>query len=387
MIKKYLENAILDLMCTYNFNYINLPIISNITTFTDLGELSEIVSKQMYFVTYGNIHGTNINVNKYENKVLRPEFTLLVLEHFYNNYQNNKKYKFSYSGNVFRYERKQKYRMREFTQVGCEIINHNFDIHYIIEIIYIAYKYLLNLFNINDIKIRINNIGSFTTKQKYITYLKSILKNDNVKNPIRLLDKKCLNIDKIMPISNFLDIHTSNQLNNLVKILLTLDIPVEIDNSIIRGLDYYIYNVFEISIKDIVVIGGGEYYSHKYKINGVGFSVGIDRVMNLLENQSNIINNNNKLNIGILLTNEQYIIYFKIIDILHKKQYKYYIHTIHNVNINVSVNKLYKKLLCKIIIIISNDTYQIINVDNKIYKRTIISNTDELYQYLTNYEL
>lgn len=280
------------------FELIKLPILEKEELFTrTTGEFTDIVTKQMY--QFKDKGGRNL--------VLRPEGTAGVMRNFIEKkYKDQKKY--IYSEQMYRYERPQKGRYREFHQVGAEIIgsNNNNASANCVEILRGSVNFLQNL-NV-EFSLIINTIGISEDRDKYMKTLekyfysnKSKLSDESVKridtNPLRILDSKEDNdIEVVSGAPSFKEFISNESLNHYSKIKSMLDkfdIEYTENEYLIRGLDYYNDFTFEMhpiskSGSQYALGGGGQYdnlsslISNK-QINGIGVAFGVDRLIELIE--------------------------------------------------------------------------------------------------------
>ncbi len=284
---------------SYNFHEISTPIIEVSELFErNLGDTSDVVSKEVYKF---EDRGGNI-------LSLRPEFTAGVVRSFLNNgelNQNLPQKLFSY-GPIFRYDRPQKGRYRQFNQINCEYIG-NSEYMADVELITLAYKILSDL-NLKDITLEINSLGSNECKKRYEKALKEYFLNfkDKLsydsqirleKNPLRILDSK-EECDKILlkdapKISDFYTDEERTFFDNILKMLSEIGIKYKSNNLLVRGLDYYTSTVFEFTTTDLgaqsTVLAGGRYDNLIEQMGGnsipsVGFGGGIERMMLLIDN-------------------------------------------------------------------------------------------------------
>tara|TARA_A100001234_G_C12639484_1_gene391392 strand:- start:3006 stop:4232 length:1227 start_codon:yes stop_codon:yes gene_type:complete len=285
------EEVCLKTFKSFNFQELRTPILEKKSLFDrSVGESSDIMQKELY----------EFKDRKDELLCLRPEGTAgLVRALITNGLDNDEIKKFYYSGPMFRYERPQKGRKRQFFQAGVELIgDESSDAD--IEIILIASTILKKL-NIKS-ELQLNYLGDQTSLQKYNEYLKEYLsKTSNLpeyvmNNPIRALDSKDENIKNKMSkadsIKNFL---TKDQLKELDNIKLKLDeigISYEENTNLVRGLDYYNGLVFEFISDDLgaqnAILGGGRYDGLIEKLGGrnlpaTGFALGIDRLADIVK--------------------------------------------------------------------------------------------------------
>jgi len=285
------EEVCLKTFKSFNFQEFRTPILEKKSLFDrSVGESSDIMQKEVY----------EFKDRKDELLCLRPEGTAgLVRALITNGLDNDEIKKFYYSGPMFRYERPQKGRKRQFFQAGVELIgDESSDAD--IEIILIANTILKKL-NIKS-ELQLNYLGDQTSLKKYNEYLKEYLSETSnlpeyvMNNPIRALDSKDKNIKNKMSkadsIKNFL---TKDQLKELDNIKLKLDeigISYEENTNLVRGLDYYNGLVFEFISDDLgaqnAILGGGRYDGLIEKLGGrnlpaTGFALGIDRLADIVK--------------------------------------------------------------------------------------------------------
>jgi len=288
-----LEETSRNIFSLYNFKEIRPPLIEDAALFNrSLGESTEIVQKQMFLIN-----------NKDENYVLRPEGTASIVRAYIENNldKTNGFSKFYYMGAMFRLERPQKGRLRQFHHIGCEAIG-SADPFLDVEIISLA-DTLLHNFQIKGYKIKINSLGCSEDKKKLIQALRKSLdskieklcddcKNRYELNPLRILDCKNETCKKI---TNELDIRDEylcpeckEHFNKVKAGLDTLKINYEVTNRLVRGLDYYTGTVFEISHADLGsqdALGAGGRYNNLVKELGgpqssaIGFAFGVERLL------------------------------------------------------------------------------------------------------------
>ena len=299
---QYVEDAIRSVFEKYNYDYIRTPILESTELFhRGVGDSSDIVTKETYdFVDRGE-----------RNVTLRPEGTASIVRA----YIENKMYgdasqpkKLYYMGTMYRYERPQSGRLREFSQYGCEVLGTN-DPAIDAEVISIPVN-LFKLIGLKKVKVKINSLGDDETRQKYHDALKEYFKpyindlcedckNRYEKNPLRILDCKVDgNSDAIKnapKIIDYLSEEAESRFNQVKMYLDAMAIEYEVDPNIVRGLDYYNHTVFEVvvDIPEIgnasVLAGGGRYNKLVSELDGpetsaIGFAGGLDRLMLALEN-------------------------------------------------------------------------------------------------------
>lgn len=296
---QYVINKIIKNCTIYNFKYIRTPIFEDTSLYHELiGTNTDVVSKELYnFIDKNN-----------DDISLRPEGTTGVIRSYLENelYKNNNVEKFYYYGSMFRHEKIENGRYREFQQFGVEMFNNN-SIYSSVEIISLAVGILKNL-GLKEIKVHINNLGSYENRTKYEIALKKYFKPyinelcDDCKrrfkkNPIRILDCKIdkrsdivLNAPKI---ENYINEKSKYNFDKILKMLDTLNINYVVNKNLVRGLNYYTDIVFEIktNIEELgcanTICGGGCYNNivktdDGKKINAIGFAIGLERLIDIL---------------------------------------------------------------------------------------------------------
>ncbi|AIO19027.1 Histidine--tRNA ligase [Candidatus Izimaplasma bacterium HR1] len=296
-----LEKVIRNVSKIYNYKEIRTPIFEKSELFhRGVGEDTDIVSKETYdFIDRGKRANT-----------LRPEGTAGVVRSYIENklYTSNVPVqKMYYVGNMFRYERPQKGRYRQFSQFGAEAFGSNSP-QLDAEIIAYAVS-ILKALKIKDVNVHINSIGDAESKKNYKEALLTYLAPDidklcsdcqvrYTKNPLRILDCK---IDAENPILQKapkpLDYLTETAKIHFVKTcnyLTAMGINYTVDTSLVRGLDYYTHTVFEVKANldtlgaQNTICGGGRYNNLVKSLEGpdtpgVGFAFGLERLMFALE--------------------------------------------------------------------------------------------------------
>ncbi|MGG7073268.1 histidine--tRNA ligase [Campylobacter sp. 9BO] len=294
---EYIVKTCEDVAKNYGFSLIKTPHLEQTTLFKrSVGESSDIVGKEMYQF-----------VDKGENDVcLRPEGTAGVVRSFIENKLDKAGgfYRYFYHGSMFRYERPQKGRLREFHQFGVE----SFGVASVFEDASIILM-LVEIFNRLNIryKLKINSLGDAQSmgiyREKLLKFLSSHedeicgdCKRRKELNPIRVLDckeQKCQEIYQNAPlmIENLSD-EAASDFAKLQEILTANSINYEIDTKLVRGLDYYCKTAFEFVSDEIgsqsAIAGGGRYdrlveYLGGKASYGVGFAMGIERIMEILK--------------------------------------------------------------------------------------------------------
>lgn len=297
----YLEDIFSSLMEKYNYNYVRTPIFESSELFhRGVGDTTDIVTKETYdFIDRGN-----------RNMTLRPEGTAGVVRSFIENKmyaEATKPVKMWYGGTMYRYERPQSGRFREFYQLGVETFGSN-DPVLDAEIISIPVNFY-RLLGLSGIKVKINTLGDSESRNNYkkalLEYLKPHLdelcgdcKNRYEKNPLRVLDCKIdgdKDIIKNAPnIIDYLNEESKKHFEEVKTYLEAMNIEYEVNPNLVRGLDYYNHTVFEVeaSVKGFgsqnVLCAGGRYNKLVENLGGpstpaVGFALGLERLLTALE--------------------------------------------------------------------------------------------------------
>ena len=297
----YVEELIEGLMEKYNYEYFRTPIFESSNLFhRGVGETTDIVTKETYdFMDRGERPLT-----------LRPEGTASIVRSFIENkmYGNHAMpVKAWYYGPMFRYERPQSGRFREFYQFGVEVFGSE-DASVDAEIISIPVN-LYKMLGLKGIKVNINTLGDKESREAYrtalIEYFKPHIdelcddcKERFLKNPLRILDSKIDSSKDIMKSApktiDYLNEVSKNHFNKVKEYLNSLNIDYEVNTSLVRGLDYYTHTVFEVEAKvegfgsQNVLCGGGRYDNlvetlDGPKTSGVGFAMGLERLMTALD--------------------------------------------------------------------------------------------------------
>ncbi len=281
----------------YGFEFIETPILEETSLFKrSVGESSDIVGKEMYeFVDKG---GNSV--------CLRPEGTAGVVRSFIQN-----KYdrilgvkRFFYYGPMFRYERPQKGRLRQFHQFGVECFGENNPLEDVNIILML--KEILDFFGINY-SLKINSLGcdkclpSFRQRLvKFLTDIENDLCEDCkrriVTNPIRVFDCKNKNCQKLLldapKLGGSLCEECEESFSFVKNFLNDLGIEYEVDSNLVRGLDYYTKTAFEFVSNDLgaqnAVAGGGRYdklveFLDGKSVPGIGFAIGVERIIDLIK--------------------------------------------------------------------------------------------------------
>ena len=282
----------------YGFEEIETPIFEFTEVFArNLGDTSDIVTKEMY--TFQDRGG--------ESLTLRPEGTAGVVRSFISEgMQQNLPLKFYYHGPMFRYERPQKGRQRQFTQFGVEMLGVNTP-QADIEAIAMAYDFLKTLGLEKSVVVELNSLGDTESRnvyrEKLVTYLKAHigeLSAESVerleRNPLRVLDSK-EECDKVVVSSaplypDSLNDASKTFFQDVLKGLDLLGIPYRVNERLVRGLDYYAHTVFEFVTDELgaqgTVLAGGRYDGLVKEmgggdVSGIGWACGVERLSMLLK--------------------------------------------------------------------------------------------------------
>ena len=299
---QYVENLARETFKKYNYGEIRTPMFEHYEVISrSVGDTTDIVTKEMYdFYDKGDRHIT-----------LRPEGTAPVVRSFVENKlfapEVQKPVKLYYIGSMFRYERPQAGRLREFHQIGVECFgskNPATDV----ETIAMAYQLFGDL-GIQDVTLHLNTLGSPESRAAYrqalidyLTPLKETLSKDSQRrldeNPLRVLDSKekedKLAVENAPSILDYLDEESQAHFDAVRGMLETLGIPYIIDTNMVRGLDYYNHTIFEFITKvdkaELTICAGGRYdglveYFGGPETPGLGFGLGLERLLLILEKQ------------------------------------------------------------------------------------------------------
>ena len=303
-IWSFLDSTISNLLLSYGYKYCRTPNIESTETFARaIGEVTDIVEKEMY--TWKDNNGDSLT--------LRPEGTAgvvrMMIEH---NLPREGIQKVFYNGPMFRHERPQKGRYRQFHQVGAEVFGVS-DAKIDAELISIT-QILWKTLGI-DAELEINSLGSAQSRASYREILsgyfndnKDQLDEDSLRrlktNPLRILDSKNKELESLISgapkMIDYLDDDSNNHFNALKNYLESLDISYKVNPKLVRGLDYYNQTVFEWISNDLgaqgTICGGGRYDGLVEKMGGnatpaIGFAMGLERIALLIEDKSDQIIN------------------------------------------------------------------------------------------------
>ena len=301
------EKRIIDILERYGYQEIRFPVVEKTELFSrSIGELTDIVSKEMYtFIDQGD-----------ESLTLRPEGTAscvrAVLQH---SLMQQNILRLWYMGPMFRREQPQKGRTRQFHQIGVEVFGlEGPDID--AEIIMMSARMWRDL-GLNDLVLQINTLGTAATRKNYrrvlIEYFsdnRQQLDADSLKrldkNPLRILDSKNPAMQDLIrnapDMEAYLDSESTEHFSGLQELLTAANIGFEVNSRLVRGLDYYSKTVFEWITDRLgaqgTVCAGGRYDGLVEHFGGkptpaTGFALGLDRLVELIDDQHGQIESNN----------------------------------------------------------------------------------------------
>lgn len=295
IIYKEIEETVAAYAKIYNYKYIRTPLFESSELYKrGVGETSDIVQKETY----------DFEDRSKRSFTLRPEGTAGVVRSYIENKLYGEQinpFKCYYMGTMYRYERPGLGRNREFTQFGVETLGSD-DPLMDAEVISFSANILKELGI--DATVKINNLGGTEDREVYKTALKEYLKphikelcedcqNRYETNPLRILDCKVDAENEILKkapnIMDYQSEESTNRFKKVLEYLNYLDIDYEVDSSLVRGLDYYDYMVYELKENDGLALGGGGRYNHLVKELGgpetpcVGFACGVERLINVLK--------------------------------------------------------------------------------------------------------
>ena len=299
---QYVENVARETFKKYNYGEIRTPMFEHYEVISrSVGDTTDIVTKEMYdFHDKGDRHIT-----------LRPEGTAPVVRSYVENKlfapEVQKPVKVYYIGSMFRYERPQAGRLREFHQLGVECFgskNPTTDV----ETIAMAYQ-LFNTLGIKEVTLHLNSLGNTESRLAYrqalidyLTPMRDTLSKDSQRrldeNPLRVLDSKekedKIAVENAPSILDYLDDESQAHFDEVRAMLDSLNIPYVIDTNMVRGLDYYNHTIFEfittIDKSELTICAGGRYdslveYFGGPETAGFGFGLGLERLLLVLDKQ------------------------------------------------------------------------------------------------------
>jgi len=317
---KIVERTIEQIFKNFNYSEIRTPIFEETFLFArGIGEETDIVGKEMY--SFIDRSGNNIT--------LKPEMTASVvrafIEHSLGKQQSlNKLY---YVSPMFRQERPQAGRLRQFHQFGAEALGST-SVYLDVEMIQIAYE-ILKALGLKDLSLKINSLGTPESRNLYKEKLKEYLsdKKDKLsedsrkrfeKNILRIFDSKDENDKGIMKkaplLLEHLDTESKDNFEVMKETLKISEIPFEVDPYLVRGLDYYTKTTFEILSGKVgsqnALCGGGRYDLLVEQFGGqptpgVGFAAGIERILLACENEKSLFIPEAKIDLFITRLNDE----------------------------------------------------------------------------------
>lgn len=294
---QWIETQVRQVLNNYGYSEVRMPVVESTPLFARaIGEVTDVVSKEMYTFWDND-----------EQLTLRPEGTAgcvrAAIEHgwIYNNEQ-----RLWYMGPMFRHERPQKGRYRQFHQAGVEVFgiaNPEIDA----ELIMLTYRLWKALGIDQHVTLQLNSIGSLEARANYRSALVGFLENHQdlmsdeekdrlVKNPLRILDTKNPELQKVLDnapkLLDYLDDESREHFEQLCSLLDAVGIQYEINPKLVRGLDYYNKTVFEWVTSALgaqgTVCGGGRYDGLVEQLGGhatpsIGFAMGLERLVLLVQ--------------------------------------------------------------------------------------------------------
>ena len=316
---QYVENSFRQLMQSYGYQEIRMPIVESTALFKrSIGEVTDIVEKEMY--TFEDRNGDSLT--------LRPEGTAsCVRAAMQHGLLHNQIQRLWYSGPMFRHERPQKGRYRQFHQFGVEafgLAGPDVDA----ELILMSNRLWQKLGMSDDVSLELNSLGSAETRQQYRKILveyfsahEAELDDDSKRrlqtNPLRILDSKNPEMQKLNEnapkLIDHLDAESKQDFETLCNILNDAGVSYKINPRLVRGLDYYSKTVFEWVTDKLgaqgTICAGGRFDGLVEQLGGkatpaIGFALGLERLIELLEIPEDVQRENN-LNVYLVLMGEQ----------------------------------------------------------------------------------
>jgi histidyl-tRNA synthetase len=298
----YVEDIIKSVVESYGYEEIRFPLVEKTELYTRSNEAADIVTKEMY--TFQDKGGESIS--------LRPEGTAgCVRAAIDNDLIRTDKPRLWYVGPMFRYERPQKGRSRQFHQFSAEVFGINSP-EIDAELILMSARLWRELGVADKVRLELNNLGDEETRNSFSKALVEFLKNQKedldedtqrklLENPLRILDSKSQTVQNLLKnapsIEDFVSEGSRQYHHNLLRILEKSEIDFNVNSKLVRGLDYYNQTVFEwktdlLGSQD-TIIGGGRYDRLVEELGGkscpaIGFSIGLERLILLLEEQGKI---------------------------------------------------------------------------------------------------
>ena len=396
----YLKKIIEALMDKYNYKYFKTPMFEASELFhRGVGETTDIVNKETYdFKDRGG-----------RDMTLRPEGTAGIVRSFIENklYVSSMPVKAWYFGSMFRYERPQAGRYREFMQFGIEAFGAD-DPIMDAEVISIMVNFF-KILGLKGIKVNINSLGDKESRENYrkalLDYFKPYVKdlcedcrNRYEKNPLRILDCKVDSNKDIMKnapkLTDYLNENSKNHLEKVKTYLNSMNIDYIVNPSIVRGLDYYTHTVFEVeaNIKGFGsqnVLGAGGRYDHLVEnvggpsVPGVGFAIGIERLMLALQAENIKLGEEKNIDLyafGYNLNDKSYLM--NIVNLLRMNGFNV---EMDYLNRNIKNNfKKADKLKAKFIMIVGEEEMEknIVTIKNNKTEEEFKMNKENIVEFL-----
>jgi histidyl-tRNA synthetase len=291
---RWVEGVAADAFRRYGYTEVRTPIFEEAELFVrSVGEASDIVRKEMF-----------VFEDKGERELaLRPEGTAGVVRAYveHNLFRAAQPIKLFYRGPMFRHERQQKGRYRQHTQIGAEVLG-SADPLVDVEVIHLLYA-IHQAIGVRDEVVYLNNLGDLETRRRYVPELRAFLQAnrsdldpDSVArletNPLRTFDSKDRDTQAVLreapSLHDFLSRDAAGHFATVTAGLEALDVPYEVDERLVRGLDYYTLTVFEAKSAALgaqdTVGGGGRYNGLVSELGGpdlpgIGFGSGIERML------------------------------------------------------------------------------------------------------------
>ena len=298
----YIEGVLRSVVESYGYEEIRFPVVEKTELYTRSNEAADIVTKEMY--TFQDKGGESIS--------LRPEGTAgCVRAAIDNDLIRTEKPRLWYTGPMFRYERPQKGRSRQFHQFSAEVFGINSP-EIDAELILMSARFWKELGLTDNVRLELNNLGNEKTRNSYSQALVEFLKNQKedldedtkrkrIENPLRILDSKSPLVQNLLEkapsIEDYINEDSKKYQLKLLELLERHGIEFNVNPKLVRGLDYYNQTVFEwktalLGSQD-TVLGGGRYDNLVQELGGkscpaVGFSIGLERLILLLQEQSEL---------------------------------------------------------------------------------------------------
>ena len=313
----YIEGVLRSVVESYGYEEIRFPVVEKTELYTRSNEAADIVTKEMY--TFQDKGGESIS--------LRPEGTAgCVRAAIDNDLIRTEKPRLWYTGPMFRYERPQKGRSRQFHQFSAEVFGINSP-EIDAELILMSARFWKELGLTDNVRLELNNLGNEKTRNSYSQALVEFLKNQKedldedtkrklIENPLRILDSKSPLVQNLLEkapsIEDYINEDSKKYQLKLLELLERHGIEFNVNPKLVRGLDYYNQTVFEwktalLGSQD-TILGGGRYDNLVQELGGkscpaVGFSIGLERLILLLQEQSEL-NIENNLDIYFICLSE-----------------------------------------------------------------------------------